>query len=119
MAQQSNARFAFSPPPHAAESEIATLDKLGSLVITSPRLRGGEMPVRLWVLYVVWFLFSASVCGISLAFLVLFIQGRQTFFSLPAIVVGLVGGAGLLLECIVGIRFDMKSLEKARSTDAH
>lgn len=77
------------------------------------------MPVRLWVLYVVWFLFSASVFGISLAFLVLFVQGKSTFFSPSAIVVGLVGGAGLLLECIVGIRFDMKSLGKVRSTDVH
>ncbi len=119
MTQHSNAKFAFSAPTHTVESEIATLDKLGSLVITSPRLRGGEMPVRLWVLYVVWFLFSVSVFGISLALLVLFVRDRPTFFSLPAIVVGLVGSAGLLLECIVGIRYDMKSLEKARSTDVH
>ena len=109
MAHHSNAKVNFSPSTRVADREIATLDRLGSLVITSPRLRGGEMPVRLWVLYSVWFLFSASVFGISLAFLVLSIQGRPTFFSLPAIVVGLVGGAGLLLECIVGIRFDMKS----------
>ena len=75
------------------------------------------MPLRLWVLYIVWFAVSVAIfigSGVSLVF---HLESVPTVLSLPASVVGIVGGLGLVWECLVGLRMDMNQF-RARAHDA-
>lgn len=67
------------------------------------------MSLRFWIFYVAWFCVSVSVVGASIFSIVSHVSRGSSYLSVPASLVGIVGGVGLLWECIVGLKMDRGS----------